>query len=415
MSTKTPLIIGPDREGRTLVAVEDRIEHFDTLVELPSVEGSVEDDSPGERIACPDSLIEPGDVNSHTHIYSALAPLGMPEPEPPPETFVQILERVWWRLDRALDADSLRASARLYAAEALLAGTTALIDHHESPNLIEGSLDVLADACQEIGIRAMLCYGATERNGGIEEGRRGLAECKRFISSNQRPLVEGVCALHASFTVSDDLIRETTALVEELGTVVHVHVAEDLADNEDAALRGYYGPLERLLGLGALPPGSILAHCVHCNALQVQTAAAQGLWIVQNPRSNRGNRVGYPMALGASDNVALGTDGYPAKMDEEFEALDVEARAHNEDLDVALSRLPAGHRLAAERFGASFAPLAAGGAADFVVRDNGNVRHVVVDGQLVVGDGELLTADMGKIRAEAQTQAPRLWERMRAL
>jgi cytosine/adenosine deaminase-related metal-dependent hydrolase len=136
---------------------------------------------------------------------------------------------------------------------------------------------------------------------------------------------------------------------------------------------------------------------------------------VQNPRSNRGNRVGYPMALGASDNVALGTDGYPAKMGEEFEALDLEARTHAEDLDVALARLPAGHRLATERFGGSFAPLAADGVADFVVRDNGDVRHVVVDGRVVVGDGELLTADIEEIRAEARDQAPRLWERMRAL
>ncbi len=395
-----------------MVTDGSRIGKFGPDFELTLVEDG---DEAANRLACPDSIIEPGDVNSHTHIYSALAPLGMPEPEPPPENFIQILERVWWRLDRALDADSLRASARLYAAESLLAGTTALIDHHESPNFIEGSLDVLADACQEIGIRAMLCYGATERNGGLEEGRRGLAECRRFIETNRRPLVEGVCALHASFTVSDELIRETAALVEELGTITHVHVAEDLADNEDASQRGYYGPLERLLGLGALPPGSILAHCVHCNELQVQTADGQGLWIVQNPRSNRGNRVGYPMALGASDHVALGTDGYPARMADEFVALEVEATAHDEDLDVALARLPAGHRLAAERFGRSFVPLTPGGAADFVVRDNGHVRHVVVDGRLVVGDGELLTADLEEIRAEAHEQAPRLWERMRAL
>lgn len=412
MSTKNLLIIGPDREGHTLVALGGRIERFGPNFELTWAE---ETEDTANYLACPDSLIEPGDVNAHTHIYSALAPLGMPEPEPPPENFVQILERVWWRLDRALDADSLRASARLYAAESLLAGTTALIDHHESPNFIDGSLDVLADACQEIGIRAMLCYGATERNGGLEEGRRGLAECKRFIESNRRSLVEGVCALHASFTVSDELIRETALLTEQLGTVTHVHVAEDLADNEDASQRGYYGPLERLLGLGALPPGSILAHCVHCNELQVQTAEAQGLWIVQNPRSNRGNRVGYPMALGASDSVALGTDGYPSRMADEFEALEAEARAHSEDLDVALARLPAGHLLAADRFGCSFAPLAPGGAADFVVRDNGYVRHVVVGGRLVVGDGELLTADIEEIRAEARDQAPRLWERMRAL
>ncbi|MGQ0723358.1 MAG: amidohydrolase family protein, partial [Candidatus Eiseniibacteriota bacterium] len=123
-------------------------------------------------------------INAHTHIYSALAPLGMPLPTRSPANFLEILERVWWRLDRALDEASLRASARLYAAESLRFGTTTLIDHHESPGFIEGSLDVIADACQAAGVRALLCYGATERNAGRDEAKRGLAECRRFLTTN---------------------------------------------------------------------------------------------------------------------------------------------------------------------------------------------------------------------------------------
>ena len=466
MDTNGRLVIGPDREGYTLVVRGDRVERFghgsgDTEFRLgeafsdrarqatPLNEAPVRDadtlDSPApdfpildeepaiasQRLDCPEGVVVPGCVNAHTHIYSALAPLGMPPPEPEPENFLQILERVWWRLDRALDAASLRAAARLYAAEALLAGTTLLIDHHESPELIEGSLDVLADACQEIGIRAVLCYGATERNGGLAEGRRGLAECRRFIETNQRPLVRGICALHASFTASDDLVRETAALTGELGSITHVHVAEDGADNRDAARRGYAGPLERLLELGALRPGSILAHCVHCDRSQVRRAEQQELWIVQNPRSNRGNRVGYPSALAESRRVALGTDGYPANMGDETRALEQEATAHGDDLAAAHQRLEAGHRLAAQRFGRTFAPLVTGTVADVVVRESagddqpfdadrpscvpGVARHVVVDGRLVVRDGKLLTADIEEIRAEAREQAPRLWERMRSL
>ena len=128
-------------------------------------------------------------INAHTHLYSGLAPLGIPAPEPPPTCFVEILERLWWRLDRALDADSLRASAELYVAEALGFGTAGLIDHHESPGFIDGSLDVLADVCQRLGMPAVLCYGATERNGGRDEAEAGLAECARFIRENERPLV----------------------------------------------------------------------------------------------------------------------------------------------------------------------------------------------------------------------------------
>lgn len=196
----------------------------------------------------------PGLVNAHTHLYSGLAPFGIPAADPPAATFVEILERVWWRLDRAIDEAALQASARFYVAEALLAGTTALVDHHESPAFIEGSLDVLADVCQALGMRAVLCYGATERNGGRDEARRGLAECRRFIETNRRPLVRGIVGLHASFTVSDDTIREAGRLCRELGTVLHVHLAEDAADVDDARRRGYAGPLERLLALGLCRP-----------------------------------------------------------------------------------------------------------------------------------------------------------------
>ena len=326
-----------------------------------------------------------GFINAHTHIYSGLAPFGLPAPEPPPENFVQILERVWWRLDRALDERSLRASARYYVADALRLGTSALVDHHESPNFIEGSLDVLADTCQELGMPALLCYGATERNGGREEARRGLAECRRFIRANDRPLVRGVVGLHASFTVSDETIREAGELCAELGTVLHVHLAEDRADVEDAWRRGYEGPLRRLTTLGALPPGSILAHGVHLTASEVMETQARGCWLVQNPRSNRGNRVGYPAALAESSRVALGTDGYQSDPAAERAALLDEARLHRDDLVAAALRGDAGHALLAERFGEA-PPTARAG-----------------------------NLDIETIGAEAEAEARRLWSRMAEL
>jgi cytosine/adenosine deaminase-related metal-dependent hydrolase len=338
----------------------------------------------------------------------------MPPPEEEPSNFVEILERIWWRLDQALDAASLAASARFYIAEALLAGTSTLVDHHESPRFIEGSLDVLAESCHQLGIRAVLCFGATERNDGRREARRGLEECRRFIVSNRRSLVRGVVGLHASFTVSDETIREAGDLCRELGTVLHVHVAEDRADVEDALRRGYRGPLERLLELGALPPGSILAHGVHLDRDQVRLAFDRGLWLVQNPRSNRGNRVGYPGALVASSRVALGTDGYPARMDEEAAVLAEEAAAHGEDERIVEDRITAGWRLVGEVFGGPFAPLAPGAMADVGVA-NGRASQLVVGGKLVVRDGELLTGDVEQIKTEAHAQAPSVWGRMKAL
>jgi cytosine/adenosine deaminase-related metal-dependent hydrolase len=390
------LFIGPDRQGRA-VAIAEGI-----VVESPPT---------GSRVlSCPDGVISPGAVCAHTHLYSGLVRHGMPAPAKPPATFLEILERVWWRLDRALDAASLRASARDYLARALLAGTTSFVDHHESPAFIEGSLAVLASACEELGARALLCYGATERNFAAEEGRRGLAECRRVEES---ALVRRLVGLHASFTVSDDTARAAGDLARELGTVVHVHVAEDGADVADARARGAAGPLERLLALGAVVPGSILAHGVHLSEAQVELCERHGCWLVQNPRSNEGNRVGYPAALRHARRVALGTDGWEADMDAERAALARLAAAHG---DPAWSgRLEAGHALVAERFGAAPVPLAPGALADLVVREGGRVRHVVVAGRVVVEDGRLTTGDQPVIEAEARREAARLWARMARL
>jgi cytosine/adenosine deaminase-related metal-dependent hydrolase len=346
-----------------------------------------------------------GFVNAHTHIYSGLAPLGMPAPARAPESFVQILERIWWRLDRALDERSLRAAARLYVAESLLHGTTTLIDHHESPNCIDGSLDVVAAACDELGMRAVLCFGATERNRGREEARQGLAECRRFIRSNPRALVKGVVGLHAPFTVSDETLQDAGEMCQDLGTVLHVHLAEDRVDVDDARARGYGGPLDRLRALGALPPGSILAHGVHLDADEVREAEALGCWIVQNPRSNRHNGVGYPGALACSSRVALGTDGFVSDMRAETAALVDESGRHGEERAAVLRRLDAGHALVAELFRG-----APGDACELA--DRGSVARLSIAGRAVVGVGVLLTGDLEEIRCRAREAAPRLWQRM---
>ncbi len=326
-------------------------------------------------------------VNAHTHLYSGLAPFGMPPPVPPPETFVENLRRVWWRLDRALDEASLRAGARWYVAQARLAGTVALVDHHESPNLIEGSLDILADACAEFGVAAVLCYGATERNGGRREATRGLEECRRFIRENRRPRIGGVVGLHASFTVSDETIRDAGRLCEELGTVLQIHMAEDGADVRDARARGYAGPVQRLMALRSLPAGSILAHGVHLSTDEVARASDAGCWFVQNPRSNRKNRVGYPSGLAGAARVALGTDGFQSNMPDEAAALAETSAAAGEPPAAIAGRLDAGWELVAAQLGVSRERLAAEAGAP------------------------QSAGDMAAIEEVARGQASRLWAR----
>ncbi|MDR3373307.1 MAG: amidohydrolase family protein [Ancalomicrobiaceae bacterium] len=387
------LTVGPDKTGRVVAITGGRID-------AEPIAGAA-------TLCCPDGVIETGAVCAHTHLYSGLAPYGMPAPRPEPLNFLQVLERVWWRLDRAIDAESLSAAARLYVAEALLSGTTALVDHHESPTFIEGSLAVLAEACEAFGIRALLSYGATERNFGREEATRGLAESARVGSG---PRIRGLIGLHAGFTVSDDTIKAAADLAYRRGTAIHIHVAEDLEDVDDAQRQGYAGPIERMEALGALVPGSVLAHGVHLTAEEVALAAKHKCWLVQNPRSNATNRVGYPYELWASPRVALGTDGWPANMVEEQRVLMQLAAMHSDD--GAERRLPAGNQLIAEHFGAAGAGLTRGGLGDLVVTVGGAVKHVVVDGRVVVRDGALIGHDIDAVRAEAKAASSRLWDRM---
>ena len=400
MSSENTLI-GPDRDGNYLQTEGSKIRTFGPS---PS---SVE-----VAVSCPDGQLKPGRVCAHTHLYSGLAPLGLPAPEIAPENFVQILERVWWRLDRALDARSLDASARYYIANALLDGTTSLVDHHESPNFIEGSLDVLGTACTELGMRAALCFGATERNGGVVEGRRGLAECARFVKSNHHPLLRGLVGLHASFTVSDSSIEEAGRLCRELGVGMHIHVAEADSDVADAKERGYESPFDRLVELGGLPPRSVLVHGVHATREQVLHGEKLGAWWVHNPRSNKGNRVGYASALSAANDVALGTDGYPAKMLEEQQALFEEAEAAGDSLSKVKSRQENGAKMVGMLFDLPLGQLVPGAAADVIVEGENGVMHVLVDGEWVVRDGRLVNADLAAIKEAAEQEAPRLWSLM---
>lgn len=414
-------------ENQQVVVLDTGVSGTGVLVEGGQVTaiGELSAESAG-RLDCSGCVVTLGDVNAHTHLYSGLVPFGMPGADPPPENFLQILERVWWRLDRALDEATLRAAARLYVAEALLAGTTTLVDHHESPEFVDGSLDVLAEACNELGIRALLTYGVTERNRGREEGKQGLAECRRFFERNNFSKIRALVGVHASFTVSDETLREAGDLCRELDTALHIHVGEDGADIEDAIARGYAGPLERIQKNEALVPGSILAHGVCLSEDQVMSATKEHAWFVQNPRSNEGNKVGYPKSLFVSDRVALGTDGYPADMGTEARTLlRVCNKQSEQEVKAAGLRCGQGRGLISEHFGATFGlsgpegiyqtPLP-GLTADLVIRrkdeEGGEVRHVMVGGDVVVRDGTLVNGEMEQIRADAQVQAKRLWQRM---
>lgn len=332
-------------------------------------------------------------VCGHHHLYSALA-RGMPAPPRTPADFAEILELVWWRLDTALDLEMIRWSAMLGALEALEHGTTAIVDHHESPNAIEGSLDVIAAACSEVGIRVVCSYGVTDRH-GAEGSRRGLEENRRFISSGGR----GMVGVHAAFTCTDQTLEEASALAEELGVGVHIHVCEGPQD-DDAP--------ERLRSLAR--DNWVLAHCVHLP----ETPGLPGT-IAHNPRSNLNNDVGYARPTRFPNPVVLGSDGIGAAMLEEFQI----AYLCHRDNDVTASPETAWEWL---ENGRDLIPEA---KEDVVTWSYDSVEpwhvaftpgirpsRVAVDGEVILEDGVPTRVDAAEVRARAAEQAARLHSRL---
>jgi cytosine/adenosine deaminase-related metal-dependent hydrolase len=337
--------------------------------------------------------VTPGLVCAHHHLYSELA-RGMPAPPEVATTFLGILEQVWWRLDAALDLEMLEWSAKLGALEALESGTTAIIDHNESPNAIEGSLSVIADACAEVGVRVVTGYGISDRH-GHEGVIRGLAENKRFMDEGGRCLV----GVHAAFTCTDESLEAAAALADEYDVGVHIHVAEG-PDDADAA--------ERLAGL--TNDKWLLAHCVYLPA----DSGLKGT-ILHNPRSNLNNGVGYANPARFDNPIALGTDGIGANMIESFRLAYVMQRSIDVTAtpDTAWSWLENGWDLVPEarddRVTWSYDPM---DPWHIAFTPGIHPLEVEIDGEVVYADGAPTRVDAEEIRAKAREQAARLHARL---
>jgi putative selenium metabolism protein SsnA len=385
-----------------------------------------------EEIDLSGCVVLPGFVNAHTHLYSALA-RGMPWPSPPPRNFVEVLEKVWWKLDRALDEEAVYQSAIVGAIDAALSGTTLLVDHHSSPSFIRGSLATVCRAVEEVGLRSVLCYEVTDRNGpgGRDEG---IAENEAFLATAPSPLTRGMVGAHASFTLSDEALGRLAGLCAASGESLHIHVAEDRADAEDCAARYGIPLLERFDRHHLLVARTLFAHCVHLSPDEIHAAHTKGAWIAHNPRSNMNNAVGYA-ATAAMKRAALGTDGIDGDMFAEARAAHLQMReaGRGDAMDATLQLLAGGHRLGAAVFGLPFGKLDAGGPADLVVLDyrpptplttaslgghllfgidRSHVRSVMVAGRWVVRDRALVNLDARAVAERAQAVAARLWARM---
>ena len=348
-----------------------------------------------------------GLICAHHHLYSTLA-RGMPATEKTPNNFLEILQQVWWRLDAALDNEMIYWSAMLGACEALMNGTTCIIDHHESPNCIEGSLSTIARACNEVGVRINACYGVTDRwdnDGNLHSkvspiskmthaAQRGLAECDRYLSEGGR----GMVGAHAAFTCSDETLNAASELAAKHKTGVHIHVAEGQNDSHAGA---------RLENLSQ--DNWLLIHAVHLDR------KLHGR-IVHNPRSNMNNSVGYAKPSTLSNNVLLGTDGIGADMFEEARLAYVRLREFDvtETPDTVWSWIENSYALFPEAKGdtVTFNYDHVDSPWHVAFTPGLTVTDVEIDGEKVLTTGLPTRVDINEVRAKAAEQAVRLHERL---
>ena len=257
---------------------------------------------------CSGKYVTQSFVCGHHHVYSALA-RGMGAPKVIPRNFNEILQYVWWTLDKCLDDEMIEASALCTAMASLKNGVTFVIDHHASPNAITGSLEIIANAFEKVGASHLLCYEITDRD-GFDKSEHGLRETEKYLKNHQ-----GLVGLHASFTVSDDTLQKAVSLANDFNTGIHIHVAEAESDQQHCLETYGIRVAERLQKHGALDSGkTILGHCLHLNEMEKKIICDSPAWVVQNTESNLNNKVGFFNGEGLGQRIMLGTDGMHSDM-----------------------------------------------------------------------------------------------------
>lgn len=380
----------------------------------------------------------PGLLNAHMHLYSMYARgIGTGRVS---HSFLDVLQDLWWRLDRSLLKDACWMSAMFSGMDSLRSGTTTIVDHHASPSYITGSLATLSDALNKIGLRHVLSYEVTDRN-GVQGAVAGIEENIRFFDEVQGRggLVSAMVGLHASFTVSDATLATLREKVGSRSVGYHVHVAEGSIDEADSVEKYGKRIVARLDDAGLLGPRSIAVHCVGIDASERELLAKSGTPVVVNTMSNMNNAVGLPAVremLEAGIQVGIGTDGYVANMFEEFRNTLVGLRHRYEDpagfwTQVQKAQIETNADIVSRCTGRTVGRLEEGAAADFMLVDYTSptpltlenafghmffgmsadlVDTVVVDGSVAVKGHRVLGVDREGLERESRKVAKAVWE-----
>lgn len=400
---------------------------------------------PQEEILDADGqFIMPGIICAHTHFYGTFS-RGMAIPGPAPKDFPEILNKLWWPLDKALNYEDIKYSALVCLIDAIKHGTTTLIDHHASQSNIEGSLDAIQDAVLAAGLRCCLCYEVTDRD-GIDKTQLGIQENLRFINKiriakEQAGKISALFGLHASLTLSDHTLEKCRNLVPD-GIGFHIHAAEHFCDQDDSILKSGLRVIDRLQKHEILGPKTIVAHAVHIDAREIQILSETGTWVTHQPRSNMNNGVGVSniesMAR-AGVNLALGNDGFSNAMWDEWRTAYLVQKLHHLDP----RRMPGDFvinlgvyknaELAENIFPEiKLGKIVPGAVADLIFVDyhpvtdlstdnlpwhilfgfrDGMVTTTIAEGKILMRDRKIIGLDEKEISKKAMELANKVWER----
>lgn len=395
----------------------------------------------GKSIDCTGQIILPGFICAHHHFYSTMA-RGMSNPGEPAANFVQILERLWWKVDRALLEEDILLSAQIPLIDCIRNGTTTVIDHHASPTMREGSLDLIEKAVRQAGIRASLCYEVSDRN--IQGG--GIEENERFINKTGQGdgQISAMMGLHASFTLSDATIEQCVDIARNASVGCHIHVAEDAADRLDSMANYHLPTVKRLDKLNVTGEKSIFVHCVHVDESEMEILAATNTAVVHNPESNMNNAVGVTPLLKLLKKgvlVGLGSDGMGSDMLAQMRCAYLLHRLANNDPRVAFMEAPQlllqnNAEIAKRQFGLQFGEIAEGHPADLAILDyrpptplnksnflghlifglvDATVDTTICNGQILMKNKKILGMDEERIAARSREIAPLMWDRLQKL
>ena len=383
-------------------------------------------------------IIMPGLINAHTHIYSGLA-RGLAIDGFHPTNFYEILDGMWWNIDRHLTIEGTKASAYATILECIRNGVTTIFDHHASFCEIPGSLFAIKDVAKELGIRSCLCYEVSERDGKekCEESIRENAEFAKWARDEDDDMIKAMFGGHALFTISDETFAKMVEANNGM-TGFHIHVAEGMNDVYDS-LRNYgTRPINRLLNNGILGEKTLLGHCIHVNPAEMDIIKETGTMVVNNPESNMGNAVGCSpvlqmMAKGIT--VGMGTDAYTHDMLESLKVFLIIQRHHACDPDVGFMEdmtmlFENNARIAAKYFKRPLGVLKKGAAADVIVMDykpftpfsdeniNGHMlfgmmgrccRTTIINGKVLYKDREFTEIDEDAVSAQIMGESGKLW------